>query len=496
MNLSAKKMSDEDIPFIHHVFEQNRAVLHGNYISLEEWAKYLTGTDTSGGGDPYESHHIIMADATPAAWLKIHSWNKPEICISMLVVDDLFKNKGVGRFAIQCAENMARYWAKSAILVQTTRDNIIATECYLKCGYEIIREMVYKVGDGVDREGYEFKKTILPKALTEDNLKNALSKMFDTQIIRVDFESKQLQGGTVGDVRLVTGESETADGEKIPFNIIFKVQKKWERYGDSDSWRREYGLYASDFADLFTGSLRWPKCYHAEMNEDEFELWIEYIDGISGNELTIETLEYAATELGRFQGRIFKQQDIMENINCMSKVDTIIKDYGQWKPETVEYRYLYSNECILPEHLRRMLIDTQQQAETVFAKIKRLPVVLCHKDFWIENIFLLDGEIILIDWDGAGWGYLGEDIASLIVDDTDVELLDEYYRRLIPAYYKGLSENMDISTIESHYIREMIIIKFGYRFLQKFMFAGSSDVKNRQITALQKIYEMREIQWN
>ena len=143
-----------------------------------------------------------------------------------------------------------------------------------------------------------------------------------------------------------------------------------------------------------------------------------------------------------------------------------------------------------------MLIDTQQQAETVFAKIKRLPVVLCHKDFWIENIFLSDGEIILIDWDGAGWGYLGEDIASLIVDDTDVELLDEYYRRLIPAYYKGLSENMDVSMIECQYIREMIIIKFGYRFLQKFMFAGSSDVKNKQITALQKIYEMREIQWN
>jgi hypothetical protein len=320
--------------------------------------------------------------------------------------------------------------------------------------------------------------------------------MLNAQIIRVDFQTEQLQGGTVGDVRLVSGAAETADGKKTPYKIILKVQKKWERHGDYDSWRREYDLYASDFADLFTGSLRWPKCCHAEINDDEFALWIEYIDGISGNGLTIETLEYAATELGRFQGRVFKQQDIMENIKCMSMVDTIIKDYGQWKPETVEYQYLYSNECTLPEHLRRMLIDTQRQAETVFAKIKRLPVVLCHKDFWIENIFLSDQEIILIDWDGTGWGYLGEDIASLIVDDTDVELLDEYYRRLIPAYYKGLSESMDVSTIESHYIREMIIIKFGYRFLQKFMFAGSSDVKNRQITALQKIYEMREIRWN
>ena len=71
MNLYVKRMSSEDIPFIFHVFEQNRSVLHGNHISLDEWTKYFTDLDTSGGGDPYESHHIIMADTSPAAWLKI-----------------------------------------------------------------------------------------------------------------------------------------------------------------------------------------------------------------------------------------------------------------------------------------------------------------------------------------------------------------------------------------------------------------------------------------
>ena len=128
MNLPAKKMSDEDIPFICHVLEQNKAILYCGAQSLKAWYDYFS----SGDKDPHESHHIIMADAAPAAWLKIHSWDKPEIYISMLVVDDLFKHKGVGRFAIQCAENMARYWAKSAILVQTTKDNTIAAECYLK----------------------------------------------------------------------------------------------------------------------------------------------------------------------------------------------------------------------------------------------------------------------------------------------------------------------------------------------------------------------------
>ena len=43
-----------------------------------------------------------------------------------------------------------------------------------------------------------------------------------------------------------------------------------------------------------------------------------------------------------------------------------------------------------------------------------------------------------MDWDTAGWGYLGEDMASLIADEADIEHMVEYYRRCIPAYYKAL----------------------------------------------------------
>lgn len=33
-------------------------------------------------------------------------------------------------------------------------------ECYLKCGYEIVREMIYQADDDVDRKGYELQKNI------------------------------------------------------------------------------------------------------------------------------------------------------------------------------------------------------------------------------------------------------------------------------------------------------------------------------------------------
>ena len=154
MNLSVKKMNADFIPFIYHVFEQNRAALHCGHISQEEWFDFIFGE----AADPYEIHFIITDNDFPAAWLKLNGLNTPVICISMLVVDKTYQHKGIGRYAIRYAENYAIDNSKTAVRIQTTKDNIIAKECYLKCGYEIIREMVYRVGDG-DREGYEFQKS-------------------------------------------------------------------------------------------------------------------------------------------------------------------------------------------------------------------------------------------------------------------------------------------------------------------------------------------------
>lgn len=371
---------------------------------------------------------------------------------------------------------------------------------------------------------YDFTKIektqIEPKTLTQ-----VLSKMLGMNIIRASYQSEQLQGGTLGDVRLVTGIAVTDNGGKVPYKVVLKTQKKWERPGDPESWRREYDMYVSDFGKLFSDSFRWPACYHAEINGDALQIWMEHIDGKSSRDLTIEDLEFAAKELGRFQGMMYKQHDIFQHITCLSDTGFIEREHAQWHEQIFTYEFLISDECRLPkflkemlrdnkiefndksfeynclrsdvcdlpEHLKQMLIDIDDRRDMIFAKIKQLPVILCHRDFWIENIFLTKAGIVLIDWDGVGYGYICEDIASLIFDDTDVEYIDEYYRRLVPAYYGGLSEYIDISAIEDLCIQEMVLIKFGYRILQEYMFTQSADKKSQQITALQKIYEMRTV---
>jgi hypothetical protein len=342
------------------------------------------------------------------------------------------------------------------------------------------------------------------REIKAETLTLILSKMLGTKIICVDFQTKQLHGGTLGDVQLVTGNATTTDGGKLPYNIVSKTQKKWERYSDPGSWRREYDFYKSNFGALFSESFRWPACYHVEMNEEENEtqIWVEYIDGVSGLDLTGDMYERAAEELGRFQGKLYAEQPaFLQNLTNLSKVEYMKNCYLQYRSWKRVYDYIRSSDCEIPKHICKMLIDIDESADKIFNRIEKLPIVLCHRDFWVANIFYSDGKTILIDWDTTGWGYIGEDMASLIADEADIEHMVEYYRRCIPAYYKGYSEYADISHITDNCVYEMILLMFGYRLVEWCMNAGSGnklqetdEERTLHIHTLQRIYEMRNEQ--
>ncbi len=317
--------------------------------------------------------------------------------------------------------------------------------------------------------------------------------MLGVSIVHADYKTKQLHGGTLGDVRLVTGTAETVDGKKLPYHLVLKKQKKWDRYSDPNSWRREYDLYTSDFGKLFTDMLRWPECYYTVMNGDEFEIWMEYIEGTSGLSLTGEMYERAAKELGRYQGRLYSEQSpILQTLTNLSQVDYMKNSYLHYRSWNEVYDYIRSNDCPIPKHLCDMLIDIDEHSEEIFNRLARLPVVLCHRDFWVTNIFSNEDKIILIDWDTTGWGYLGEDIASLIADESDIDHMIEYYHRCVRAYYLGFSEYTDISQFSDPCIYEMILIKFGYRLIEDYKFTEAPPDRIQFLNILQKIYEMKD----
>lgn len=323
-----------------------------------------------------------------------------------------------------------------------------------------------------------------------------LSRLFKKDIVSADCHTIPLQGGTLGDVCLVTGTAEAADSEKLPYRIVLKTQKKWERYGDPGSWRREYDLYTSDLGATFSDTLSWPICYHAEINaeEDQFQLWLEFIDGVSGLDLTGDMYEQAALELGRYQGKLYAEQPaVLQSLTNLSHADLMKNTYLHYRSWPLVYDYIRSEDCEFPQHIRQMLLDIDEHAEEILARIEKLPLVLCHRDFWVTNLIYADGKIALIDWDTSGWGYLGEDIASLIADEADIDHMVEYYKRCVPAYYKGFSEYTDASPIADHCVYELILLMFGYRLVEGYLHTEDDDEKKNLVHTLQKIYEMKSI---
>ena len=87
-------------------------------------------------------------------------------------------------------------------------------------------------------------------AVNPDALRRAVSKQLGVPVQIESYQTTSLQGGTLGDVQLLSGDAQTANGCIQAFRIVLKTQKHWERPGDPGSWRREYDLFESAFHTL------------------------------------------------------------------------------------------------------------------------------------------------------------------------------------------------------------------------------------------------------
>lgn len=57
-----------------------------------------------------------------------------------------------------------------------------------------------------------------------ETLINVLSKMLGTSIIDAEYKSKHLYGGTLGDVKFISGKATDTEGRKYPYQFVLKKQ--------------------------------------------------------------------------------------------------------------------------------------------------------------------------------------------------------------------------------------------------------------------------------
>ena len=65
--------------------------------------------------------------------------------------------------------------------------------------------------------------------ISNQTLIDVLSKMLGDNIISAGYQAERLHGGTLGDVELVTGVATSINGKELPYKVISKKQKKWDK---------------------------------------------------------------------------------------------------------------------------------------------------------------------------------------------------------------------------------------------------------------------------
>lgn len=155
MKLDIVPLTQDRLAFVQAVYTQNLNVLHGLPISMQEWEDHLLGKYSSSN----EASFLITADGENAAWLKLNGLEEKSLCISMLVVQEQYRRRRIGSFAVRYAEKLAKNRGQTAVEIQTTADNSAAIACYTSLGYSK-KAIQYSVGDAIKRDGYVFTKAI------------------------------------------------------------------------------------------------------------------------------------------------------------------------------------------------------------------------------------------------------------------------------------------------------------------------------------------------
>jgi len=280
----------------------------------------------------------------------------------------------------------------------------------------------------------------------------------DITKISPEYTAVKTKGGSVGYVEIIEGAIENE-----PIKCVRKTQKKWQRPGDPPSWRREYDLYSSDFAKMFDDKLRWPTCFHSEIDDEKTVIWMEYVDGVNADDMTPDMFERVAYEWGRLHGRMQdKPTPQIENLSGLNGMK--------------EFYYQNRTNIKLPEslapHLRHLIEEIDKRSEDLWFEIEKLPIVICHRDLFPPNIILQDECIVLIDWDSTGMGYYGEDIVGLVCESADPSLMPLLFSRTVLAYNRGFAETSGVMEINTSFIFERMVMHFGRRLLHDLDWLG------------------------
>jgi hypothetical protein len=319
----------------------------------------------------------------------------------------------------------------------------------------------------------------------------------------INHKCHQLSGGTVGDVFRFSGSAD-CDGDPVSWSIILKVLRKWERPNDPQSWKREALIYQSDLFNDLPGGLTVPRCHGiVTAGPDEYWLWLEDITGVHAEAMTLAQYQSAARHLAHFQGANLMGRPLPD-FPWLSTERFFMEASKHWGTQAVAALEGAQNVhgANFPQNLATDIMRMWNRRNKLLDACEKLPRVVSHRDYNYANLFFCAGpngleKTVAIDWDCAGIGIAGEDIADLVSEALvfagwPPEKSSDLSEAVLDSYLTGLQDvewRSDDRLIRFGYAAA-IAMHWSFRVVQRSHVATDTAAREHNIEVLRHLLKI------
>lgn len=332
--------------------------------------------------------------------------------------------------------------------------------------------------------------------IKKESLIAALNNKFDKEIFDVEYTANRLCKGTVAEVIKIEGSAKNHE-YILPFKLVLKIQKKWNRHLDPLCWRREYDIYLNKLDKEISRFIRLPECYLLEESHDTTKIWMEYIEGMSGEEdIDDKKLSLAAEKLGMLQADFHEFGSF--DLPYIRNFPAVESSFDLWYKRIEEV--LKKPISGFPDKIREILNQYAENSNNFLASFKSLPLTLCQGDVHHDNLIFKpenDGfDIYLLDWDSSGYGYMGEDAIDLLLEaflytKRDVSLMNEYKHKILSSYYTGAKKSRMDYFLDDKLITDIFAYSWGFRVTSHYLYYKTDDLKKRCVDILNVMFGLK-----
>ncbi len=239
--------------------------------------------------------------------------------------------------------------------------------------------------------------------------------------IPADWQLHHLGGGRgeiTGGVYRIAGRGHD-QGHPVSWSLVLKVVPEPDEDDDPTAynyWKREFRIYqAGLLADL--AGITAPRCWGTRDRPGEGTwLWLEDIAGPHHETWRDRDYAQAARNLGQFNAANLKKRPLPRGAwlsdRMLRKGCAFFGPYMRHLPATLDHPLVRQ---VCPAEQATRLERLWMAREALLRKVEDLPQTFCHFDAIRRNLYRSEGtRTVALDWEWAGIGALGEDLAPLV----------------------------------------------------------------------------------